>query len=207
MSSTLQRPYTLTCGARGTKCKTQHAKCTLLDTPTVNAVAENTNEIDSAATQPKSKLRRMNASMDLSEHIDECKQRVESQCGNEAGAADSPDSAEHIWQARLPESEGGSNDGSSDKTDVNTIDDWLADRFRTVARAIEERRSFVTEWKDDDGKELCHRRYYINGREVTKDDFQREHCWHPFNFEVLGSGRPHMGNGNNNTAVAGVAGV
>ena len=103
-SWTKQRQNTGTCGARGLKCKTQNVKCTLLYTPAVPAVAENTNEIDSAATQPK--LRRMNASSDLSEYAAECSQNVESQCGNEAGAADSPDSAEHIWQAPLPDSAG-----------------------------------------------------------------------------------------------------
>ena len=119
-SCTNQRPNTGTCGARGLQCKTQNVKCSLLYTPAVPAVAENTNEIDSAARQPK--LRRMNASSDLSEYLAECSQSVESQCGNEAGATDSPDSAEHIWQAPLPESEGSSNDGTSDASDVNTQD-------------------------------------------------------------------------------------
>ena len=184
-------------------CAVQNVKCTPLYTPTVTAVAENTNGIDSAATQPK--LRRMNASSDLSEYAAKYRQSVASQCGNDAGAANSPDSAEHIWQAPLPESEGSSNDSTSDETDVNTIDDWLADRFRTAARAIEERRSFITEYvlEGDDGNELCHRRYYIHGREVTEDYFSRKH-WHPFTFEVLAIGRLHRGNGNNNTAVAGV---
>jgi hypothetical protein len=101
-------------------CAVQNVKCTPLYTPAVPAVAEDTNEIDSAATQPK--LRRMNAVTSLPEYLAEYGQSVASQCGNEAGAADSPDSAEHIWQAPLPESEGGSNDGTSDASDVNTHD-------------------------------------------------------------------------------------
>ena len=187
---TNQRQNTGTCGARGLKCKTQNVKCTLLDTPAVPAVAANTNESDSEATQPK--LRRMNASADLSEYAAECLQNVESQCGNEAGAADSPDSAEHIWQPPLPESEGSSDNGTSDESDVNTIEDGLADRLRRAARAIEERRSFITEYvsEDDDGNELCHRRYYINGREVTKDDFE---VFEPWSFEVVHIGGPHRG--------------
>ena len=166
----------------------QNVTCTPLYTPTVTAVAEDTNEIDSAAMQPK--LRRMNASSDLSEYAAEYRQSLASQCGNDAGAADSPDSAEHIWQAPLPESEGSSNDCTSDETDVNTIDDWLADRFRRAARAIEDRRSFITEYvsEDDDGNKLCHRRYYINGREVTKDDFK---LFEPWSFEVVHIGGPH----------------
>ena len=171
-------------------CAVQNVKCTPLYTPTVTAVAENTNEIDSAATQPK--LRRMNASTNLSEYFAECSQSVESQCGNEAGAADSPDSAEHIWQAPLPESEGSSNDDTADESDRRAAD-CLADRFRTAARAIEERRSFITEYVSEDfGNELCHRRYYINGREVTEDYFSRKH-WHPCIIEVLGIGGPHRG--------------
>ena len=101
-------------------CAVQNVKCTPLYTPAVPAVADNTDEIDSAATQPK--LRRMNASSDLSEYLAECSQSVESQCGNEAGAADSPDSTEHIWQAPLPDSAGSSNDDTSGESDVNTQD-------------------------------------------------------------------------------------
>ena len=100
-------------------CAVQNVKCTPLYTPAVTAVAENTNEIDSAATQPK--LRRMNAVTSLSEYL-EYGQSDASQCGNEAGATDSPDSAEHIWQAPLPESEGSSNDCTSVASDVNTHD-------------------------------------------------------------------------------------
>ena len=117
---TKQRQNRGTCGARGLTCTTQNVKGILLYTPAVPAVAENTNELDSAATQPK--LRRMNASPDLSEYAAECSQSVDRQCGNEAGAADSPDSAEHIWQAPLPESEGSSNDCTSVASDVNTHD-------------------------------------------------------------------------------------
>ena len=60
--------------------------------------------------------------MDLSEYAAECSQSFGNRCHIEAGAADSPDSAEHIWQAPLPESEGSSNDGTSDASDVNTQD-------------------------------------------------------------------------------------
>ena len=188
---TKQRQNRGTCGARGLTCTTQNVKGILLYTPAVPAVAENTNEIDSAATQPK--LRRMNASPDLSEYAAEYRQSLASQCGNDAGAADSPDSAEHIWQAPLPESEGSSNDDTADESDRRAAD-CLADRFRTAARAIEERRSFITEYvsEDNDGKRLCHTRYYINGREVTEDYFSRKH-WHPFIIEVLGIGGPHRG--------------
>ena len=87
-SWTKQRPNARTCGPHGLKYKTQDAKYA----PAVTAVAEQANEIDSAAPQPK--LRRMNASSDLSQYAAECSQSVESQCGNEAGAAGSPDSAE-----------------------------------------------------------------------------------------------------------------
>ena len=199
-SWTKQRQNTGTCGARGLKCKTQNVKCTLLYTPAFPAVAENTKEIDSAATQPK--LRRMNASSDLSEDFAECSQSVERQCGNEAGAADSPNSAEHIWQAPLPESEGSSNDGTSGESDVNTIEDGLADRFRRAARAIEERRSFITEYVVKSQRYgLCHRRYYIKGREVTEDCFELAH---KRSIEVLSIGGPHRGKWNTDTAVAGV---
>ena len=98
----------------------QNVTCTPLYTPTVTAVAEDTNEIDSAATQPK--LRRMNAVSSFDEYVAVYGQNVANQCGNEASAVDSPDSAEHIWQAPLPESEGSSNDGTSDASDVNTQD-------------------------------------------------------------------------------------
>ena len=101
-------------------CAVQNVKCTPLYTPAVTAVAEKTNEVDSAATQPK--LRRMNAVTSLSEYLAEYGQSDASQCGNEAGAADSPDSTEHTWQAPLPESEGSSNDGTPDASDVNTQD-------------------------------------------------------------------------------------
>ena len=169
----------------------QNVTCTPLYTPTVTAVAEDTNEIDSAATQPK--LRRMNAVSSFDEYVAVYGQNVANQCGNEASAVDSPDSAEHIWQAPLPESEGSSNDDTADESDRRAAD-CLADRFRTAARAIEERRSFITEYvsEDNDGKRLCHTRYYINGREVTEDYFSRKH-WHPFIIEVLGIGGPHRG--------------
>ena len=187
-SCTNQRPNTGTCGARGLQCKTQNVKCSLLYTPAVPAVAENTNEIDSAARQPK--LRRMNASSDLSEYLAECSQSVESQCGNEAGAADSPDSAEHIWQAPLPDSAGSFNDGTSGESDVNTIEDGVADRFRRAARAIEERRSFITEYVVKSQRYgLCHRRYYIKGREVAENSFELAFT-HP--IEVISIGRPPM---------------
>ena len=177
-----------TCGARGLQCKTQNAKCTLLYTPAVPAVAGNTNDVDSAATQPK--LRRMNASSDLSEYLAECSQSVESQCGNEAGAADSPDSAEHIWQAPLPDSAGSSNDGTSAESDVNTTEAGVADRFRRAARAIEERRSFITEYVVKSQRYgLCHRRYYIKGREVTEDYFELAD---KRSIEVISIGMPPM---------------
>ena len=197
-SWTKQRQNTGTCGARGLKCKTQNVKCTLLHTPAVPAVAENTNEIDSAATQPK--LRRMNASTNLSEYFAECSQSVESQCGNEAGAADSPDSAEHIWQAPLPKSEGRCNDRLRGHLHDGN-DDLVADRFRKAARAIDERRDFITEYmsEDDDGHELCHRRYYIDGCEVTQHYFDLTPTRDP--IEVISIGGP--GRSKENTAVAG----
>ena len=159
------------------------------DSPAVPAVAENTNEIDSAATQ---------------HYAAECKQIVDSQCGNEAGAADSPDSAEHIWEAPLPESYGSSNNSGEESEDNrNYWTSWLADQFRRAALALEEGRSFTTEYvsEDDDGNELCHRRYYMESREVTKDCFELEHtgC-----FEVYGIGGQHRGKCNTDTAVAGV---
>ena len=197
-SWTKQRQNPGTCGARGLKCKTQNVKCTLLHTPAVPAVAENTNEIDSAATQPK--LRRMNASMDLSEYFAECPQSVESQCGNEAGAADSPDSAEHIWQAPLPKSTGSFNDRLRGHLH-DGIEDLVADRFRKAARAIDERRDFITEYvsEDDGGNELCHRRYYIDGCEVTETYFELTPTRAP--IEVISIGGPDKSKGN--TAVAG----
>ena len=207
MSLTKQRENTGTCVARRLTCKTPSVKCTLLDTPAVLAVAEDTNEIDSAATQPKlcrrnapsdlsefaaavpavaedtneidsaatqPKLRRMNASSDLSEYAAECSQNVESQCGNEAGAADSPDSAEHIWQPPLPESEGSSDNGTSDESDINMIEDKLADRFRRAAQLIEERRPFITQYHvRSNFRTHVHMRYYIKGREIPKDYFER----------------------------------
>ena len=163
-SCTKQRQNTVTCGARGLKCKTQNDKCTILYTPADPAVAEDANY--------GVQLRRMNASSDLSEYAAEYRQSVESQCGKDAGAADSPDSAEHIWQAPLPESKGSSNDGTSDESDVNKIDDGLAERFRRAAKAIEERRTFITEYFIRTQKcEVLHTRYYIEGREVTEDYF------------------------------------
>ena len=190
-----QRQNTVTCGARGLKCKTQNDKCTILYTPADPAVAEDANEIDSEATQPT--LRRMNASSDLSEYAAEYRQSVESQCGKDAGAADSPDSAEHIWDFG---SSNNSGDESEDNRNYWTY--WLADQFRRVSIAIEEGHSFVTEYvsEDDDGNELCHRRYYMESREVTKDCFELEHtgC-----FAVYGIGGQHRGKCNTDTAVAG----
>ena len=177
-----QRQNTVTCGARGLKCKTQNDKCTILYTPADPAVAEDANY--------GVQLRRMNASSDLSEYAAEYRQSVESQCGKDAGAADSPDSAEHIWQAPLPDSAGSFNDGTSGESDVNTIEDGVADRFRRAARAIEERRSFITEYVVESQRYgLCHRRYYIKGREVTEDSFELAFT-HP--IEVISIGRPPM---------------
>ena len=187
-SCTNQRPNTGTCGARGLQCKTQNVKCSLLYTPGVPAVAENTNEIDSAARQPK--LRRMNASSDLSEYAAEYRQSVESQCGKDAGAADSHDSPEHIWQAPLPESKGSSNDGTSDESDVNKIDDGLAERFRRAAKAIEERRTFITEYFIRTQKcEVLHTRYYIEGREVTEDYFVKRNRKRSIEVVYIGARR------------------
>ena len=177
-----QRQNTVTCGARGLKCKTQNDKCTILYTPADPAVAEDANY--------GVQLRRMNASSDLSEYAAEYRQSVESQCGKDAGAADSPDSPEHIWQAPLPESKGSSNDGTSDESDVNKIDDGLAERFRRAAKAIEERRTFITEYFIRSQKyEARHTRYYIEGREVTEDYFVKRNRKRSIEVVYIGARR------------------
>ena len=113
----------------------------------------------SHATQPK--LRRMNASSDLSEYAAECSQSVGNRSDNEAGAVGSPGSAE-------------ASDGDSDESDAIIIpEDFCFDGNRWVS-TIDGGCGEIRFEESDDGSGIWEKKYYIEGRAVTQKEFDRD---------------------------------
>lgn len=169
---TKQHEGTGICGACAIKCRKQ---CNHFHQAVSSTAGEaKAHDVDSAAKQPK--LRRMNASADLSEYAAECSQSFGNRHDNEAGVADSPNSAESIREAPLLGSD--ESDNSSEDSSAVLISEhfsfggrgnpyWIA----TFTPPCVTKPMRIEMLPHDNG--TWEKRYYIEGRAVTKEEFDR----------------------------------